>query len=80
MLYDVFGQHPDPWEESPDPVELSLEREIVTQSEVLTCRLTAYEGMRRLTRQQFRQILRNKLQAFGDEILATWEKLYGSTE
>jgi pyrroline-5-carboxylate reductase len=63
-----------------EEIELELEREVVTQTEVITCRLTTYEGMRRLSRQQFRQILRDKLQAFGDEILATWEKLYGPTE
>jgi pyrroline-5-carboxylate reductase len=63
-----------------DEIELDLDREIATQTEVITCRLTTYEGMRRLSRQQFRKILRDKLQAFGDEIMATWEKMYGPTE
>lgn len=63
-----------------EEIELELEREIATQTEVITCRLTTYEGMRRLSRRQFRKILRDKLQAFGDEILAVWEKLYGPTE
>lgn len=43
----------------------------------VTCDLFSDELLLTMSRQEFRQRLREQLQRFGDEILAAWERLYG---
>lgn len=43
----------------------------------VTCDLFSDELLLTMSRQEFRQRLRERLQGFGDEILAAWERLSG---
>ena len=52
-----------------------LDYGIRAQVETISVDLASFENLRRLTRQEFRALLRERLQEFGDKCLAVWDEI-----
>jgi hypothetical protein len=48
--------------------------------ETITVDLASFENLRRMTRQEFRALLRARLQEFGDKCLAVWDEKCGGRD
>lgn len=59
------------------PLELSIGRSVTRQVYVLEAHFASWEELRRLTRQEFRALLRERLQEFGDKCPAVWDEKCG---
>ena len=58
-------------------MKIAMERNITRQVEVITTDFATWEMVRRMTRQEFRALLRERLQEFGDKCLAVWDEKCG---
>lgn len=55
-------------------------RNLNRQTTVLEMHFASWEELRQLTRQEFRALLRERLQEFGDKCLAVWDEKCGGEQ
>ncbi len=61
-------------------LEILMERDIARQAEIITTDFATWEMYRHMTRQEFRTLLRERLQEFGDKCLAAWDEKCGGRD